>query len=104
MNREQEQAIEQKIVRKLASMLMAAGYKLSVDDSEVLTKCLTLDKVIEAVFAVDEAWLICEKDGRKPQVYLVCGNGVDIITDYNTSLESIVRPVVDWAHSPAVVA
>ena len=104
MDNAQRNLLEAKIIRKLASMLMSAGYTLSVDTLEAVTKCPTSAKVVEHATSVDEAWIICEKDGRKPQVYIVLGNGTDILTDWNMSLDAIVSPVCDWAQSPAVLA
>lgn len=45
---------------------------------------------MEAVFAVDQAWL---KTAEGAWVFIVLGNEWDALTDYTTDLEEALEPV-----------
>lgn len=90
--------IELLVVRALITSLLAAGYDVSADDGESDEVDGIPDKLITAIFAVDEAWIRTRKSGEKTSfVYLVFGNdGWDVISDYGVNLEPIMAPLNQW--------
>lgn len=84
--------IERRIVWNLLHTLAAAGFNVwAVDDGDGLNKSVRMDAraAMEAIFAVDDAWLYVKKAGRgnsEHGIKLVGGNGEEIISDwtYNT--------------------
>lgn len=82
-------AIERKIVQRLVNRLIAAGYKVSVDDGEEITVRASQNTktIMDALFTVDEEWLVTHHpEHGNSFVLLVHGNGEDVIADYGTSL------------------
>lgn len=93
--------IERKICRRAIRELRKAGYTLRIhsgDDWETTTAAPE-NKLMRAMFNLDEAWLIAFKDGRQcGWVRLVFGNdGWDVISDYSMNLEEALKPVNDYA-------
>lgn len=91
-------ALEKKIVRKLIRELKAAGYlPTQVWDSEQYVEVSGERDTIEAVFAVDDSTIHFDggkgKNGHEHGVYLVCGNGCDIISDYHIGDEAFDKVV-----------
>ena len=85
--------IECRIVGKVVNDLLAAGYTVGVNDGEddVVKPTNTDASVIFAALAsTDMDCLLVRKPGSsmKSFVALVWGNGVDVISDYGTSLET----------------
>ena len=78
--------LERDIVLNLMVYLKQNGFKLiGVDDGECLHFITNPDAALGDVFAVDEATLhVSAVSGRhsKQHIYLVMGNGVDIISDH----------------------
>lgn len=85
--------IEKKIVERLVTDLIAAGFSLSVNDGEEVTVERSTD--IQAIFAAlsstDSDYLLVHSVPMKRDehrwVRLIWGNDVDVISDYHTSLE-----------------
>lgn len=81
--------LERRIVANLIYHLNGAGFLVdSVDDGgdEGFERCDGMKSAMEMIFGVCEAWLRVSKDGKKMRtIYLVLGNGVDIISDWNYS-------------------
>lgn len=97
-------AVEHKIVKKTIKTLLAAGYLLSVNDGEGVTG-LTIDEatLYSHLFDLDDAYLeVFRRDApsvRLGWVRFVFGNdGFDVISDYTTSLEEILKPVNEYAN------
>jgi hypothetical protein len=91
--------IELAIVRQLIDILAEAGYHFIVDDGGDKTHTDEPDEIIDAIFAVDEAYLFCRSDDGRPytQVFLVLGNdGWDVIADYGMSLAPLLDPYLDF--------
>ena len=85
--------VERRIVRRVVTDLIAAGYELSVDDGGYhhfkngTTDAKTLYRILNET---DDDTLYARKPGgRWAFVTFVYGNdGWDVISDYNVSLES----------------
>ena len=96
-----EALAERAVVLKLIDTLLAAGFKLSVNDGQELHPWTT-DRaaVIDAIMNTDEDNLRAHSDELRGFVYLVYGNsGWDVICDYSTSLEDVLAPVNDFAET-----
>ncbi|MDE3023052.1 MAG: hypothetical protein KGI54_14585 [Pseudomonadota bacterium] len=97
--------VELKIVRKTAQALLKAGYSISVHDGEevTLSKSQSFKEIMRAVMTTDEDCFFVYKNGSRDSfIYFVYGNdGLDVISDYGVSLESVLKPVLDYAESLA---
>lgn len=81
-------------VRKVYKALKDAGNPVvRVWDGEESIPVSTRDECLEAVFAVDQAWLYTASD---QMAFIVLGNGWDALTDYSVSLEDVLSPVNDY--------
>lgn len=94
--------VELAIVRKVATDLIADGYLITVDDGddEPVRNSKDLDAIIDAAFAVDEAYLRVRKPGMPVRsfVRLIYGNtGWDVVSDYGTDLEEVLKPSSEYA-------
>jgi hypothetical protein len=84
-------------VRKVWKALKDAGNPVvSVWDGEESIPVSNRDEVLEAVFAVDQAWLYTESGAF---VLIILGNEWDALSDYNVSLEDALKPVNDYLQS-----
>jgi hypothetical protein len=96
--------VELEIVHRVIKDLLAAGYKLAVDDGET-TAGGTEQELVNAVFGVDVAALKTRKlidkyHSTHSFVSFVRGNdGHDIICDYGVSLEPVLAPVNEWVET-----
>lgn len=96
MNRNAEIIMEKAICAKLVDSLLAAGYRLGVNDGEETTVANSPDKttVMAAVASTDEDHILVYKDGKRiGWVFLVWGNCTDIISNYTVNLEEAIAPV-----------
>lgn len=88
-------------IRETIRALKKAGYKLEyVFDQEewINVKKESITLVIEAITAVDIAWLYVrnETDDKARWVYFVMGNDPEeVICDYTTNLEHVIGPLMD---------
>lgn len=95
--------VELAIVRKAAADLIAAGYLITVDDGddEPVRKSKDIDAIMDAAFAVDEAYLYVysgEGQAKCGFVRLIYGNtGWDVISDHSVNLEEALKPTNDFA-------
>jgi hypothetical protein len=90
------------IVGKLVKDVIAAGLFISVWDGEEMTVVETndADEVFKALASTDGDVLYVHKahgDDRPRFVSLIWGNGCDVISDYNTSLEDVLKGANDLA-------
>lgn len=86
--------VEAKITRKVVRALKAAGKPVTrVFDGYEMVSVQTERDVMEQVFNLDEARLYTA-DGS--WVFLVMGNEWDLICDYTTDIEDVLKPVNDW--------
>lgn len=102
--------IEKQVLRKIVAELFVQGWYVTVDyeygyDSEPENRNMTdLEKVIEAADAVDECWIMVDKEPREIGTYngfihLIWDNGNegrDCITDYSMNLEPVMGPISEW--------
>ena len=90
--------MEATICRLLLTSIVADGCSVGVDDGDGVQLGDT-SHLLSAIFGVEEAKLRVYR-GRSfiGTVSLVRGNdGWDVISDYTTSLEAIVKPANDYA-------
>ena len=107
---QKRQAIEKAIATAAVDQLLAAGFRLGVNDGEEITIRQSTDKaaIMAALFTTDEDWLLVwdkgsvdgepvwnghgaptsKRTGHDHWVRFVYGNdGFDVISDYTVSLE-----------------
>lgn len=93
--------VERMIADRLVAHLLRRGYLLDVNDGEetVLHKADTFDAVWKAMFSSDEDYLtVRDATGeRVGAIWLIWGNGFDVISDYSTRLDAELKPVLEWA-------
>lgn len=94
------QMIERRILRRTIATLLAAGYKISVNDGEETTLRWSTDRkaIYEATRTTDEDWLLVHEGDERRHcgfVRFIYGNdGWDVINDYSTHLELTLEPVM----------
>ena len=82
------QTLERTVVANLLAHLEANGWKpVMVFDSEENVPATTAQAAMNAIFAVDDSRLYVSNGTERYWVYLVCSNGVDIITDNSYSAD-----------------
>ena len=90
--------VESKIARKIIRDLKKAGNPIEsvwYDSSGYETVTVAGENaILNAIFAVDACWLLPQGDGW---IFFVIGNGWDAISDYTTTLEDVIDPILDWA-------
>jgi len=105
--------IEMTIVRKTAGALIDAGYFVSVNDGDETTvmDSRMVSEIMAAVFTTDEDYFYARREATGKDrdydsfVRFIYGNdGPDVINDYSTSLESVMRPVLDYCDTLDVYA
>lgn len=85
--------IERLIVKQVVADLLKAGYTISVQDGEEITLKQSTDRkaIMAALATTGEDRLFVYKPNCKASfVYLIWGNGCDLIADYGVSLESVL--------------
>jgi pyoverdine/dityrosine biosynthesis protein Dit1 len=89
------QRVERMVCRRFILDAVHAGYAISVDDGEevVLHNSTNVREILSKMFSVDDERLYVMKDGKRfGWVRLIYGNdGWDVISDYSTNLESLMR-------------
>lgn len=96
--------MEMDIAKRVVDGLLAAGYEVSVDDSEeiVLHRSRDAAAILAAMRSTDEDYLLARPAGhpeaRARVVRFVYGNdGWDVVCDYHTSLEPVMAPINEYA-------
>jgi len=95
--------LEAKIFRKACKALIEAGYELRLYDGEEITTPKTKDVkvMMDAQATTDEDCIFVYNPGEKERIGWVIftyGNdGYDVISDYTTNLEDVLKPVNDYA-------
>lgn len=110
MSTKMRHEVERRIVTQVVDDALAAGYRLTVslergfDWDTMLTGSRDRQKILEEAFAGDECHVFVHLPvgplrGRGGKldcigwVYFVYGNdGYDVISDYSTSLEALLKP------------
>lgn len=91
---------EIRIVRKMVEAMIQAGMTVSVFDGETFQTKRTADVkvVLDGLDGLEEAWLnVRLNDKLLGRVYLVFGEGADVVADWHESLDAQVQPAVDYA-------
>lgn len=103
MKTENDRCIERetKISHKVVTCLLDAGFSVSVFDGEewAIEKSVNRNKIYKEMWSTDEDTLYaCDSEGERiGWVSLIYGNDVDIISDYTTNLEDVLKPANDYA-------
>lgn len=84
-----EGKLERRIVSNLIAHLESRGFKVfETWDREEANKVSTAKEAMEFVFNLDEVFLhFKSKAGKMRYVYLVLGNGIDIVSDWGIPKE-----------------
>ena len=79
--------LERRIVANLIAHLADQGWTpFNLFDSEEDCPVTDMKSAMELIFNLDESWLdFRNADGAEHRVFLVLGNGVDVIADWNYS-------------------
>lgn len=96
-------AMEMDIAKRVVDGLLAAGYEVSVNDSEevVLDGSRDAEAILAAMRSSDEDYLLARPAGhpeaRARVVRFVYGNdGWDVVNDYHVSLEPVMAPINEY--------
>lgn len=91
------------IVKKTAEALINKGYSVSVNDGEetVLKKSTDVEAIMRHVDSTEEDYFRAfDFEGKRiGTVWFIYGNGPDVITDYTTTLDDAMQPVLDYAET-----
>ena len=102
MSRKLEIELEKKICEKVVDCLLDAGYSVGVYDGAqiVVENCADKRKIMRAVFSTDEDIIMAYKGGKRVGwVRLIWGNVQDLISDYSTNLDEVLKDALDFARS-----
>ena len=110
--------IEKKVMRRCLTDLIAAGYKVSIYSGECyeIVNSVKVNAIMPLTFLTDEDVVYVSKEDAPVTydedrdvtragpfdsfVHFIYGNsGWDVINDYGTSLEDIMKPVMDYAET-----
>jgi hypothetical protein len=106
-------AIREMILRRvLHDLLIQKGKNVVIDsgrgydpENRTFYNLADLDEAVKFALEYDEVHIFLNgkgdnrRDGYGPYVYVIFGNDnydLDMISDYATSLEPIIRPIMDW--------
>lgn len=102
------QLVERLIIDHLIADMLAAGALLGVNDGEETTLERSADPVAikAAMFTTDEDYLLVWPNGLGEGehigwVWLIHGNGEDVICDYSTNIEALIAPTNTWIDTGA---
>jgi hypothetical protein len=97
--------LEQRIVNRTVDALLSAGFALHVEDGESRRPekpTTEREAIIAELMEVDDEYLVAtraEDKGATRWVRFVYGNGYDVINDYHTGIEDVLKPVNAYADS-----
>ena len=92
-------AIERRICKRLVDVLLDEGYGVGVNDGEETTVKNSLDakEIMSAIQTTDEDYILVYKAGKRiGWVRMIWSNGTEVLTDYTTNLEDVLKPVNDY--------
>lgn len=103
MSVKMRQEVERKIVESVLDALLAAGFQISIDNSDNSGKEYEIERstdkkaILKAMFLTDDEYLFVDKVSVKEVqenfgwVWFVYGNdGWDVISDYTVNLEKFI--------------
>ena len=94
----QRMAVEHDIVTRVVDALLAAEYVVFVEGES--TKEATREQTLALLFDLDDAYLSVQQRSGASEGWIrfVFGNdGWDVVSDYTTNLENVLKPVNDYA-------
>jgi hypothetical protein len=85
--------LERRIILSMLKILHKNGWRVLYVESEGRVKARSIKATMEEIFSLDECrvWFT-QNDKPLAFVYLVCGNGVDVISDYTMNLNRLLNP------------
>lgn len=91
--------LEATIVKRTVRALLAAGYALKTDASEDMDWTTSATTILAEMMETDDEHLLVQRTNVETSwVRFVYGNdGWDVINDYTTDLETVLKPVNDYA-------
>jgi hypothetical protein len=92
---------EARIAKKVVDCLLAAYPKVAVWEGEDWALKGSADKaaIMLALASTDSDRLLVNHEGKRAMVWLIWGNGCDLISDYSTVLEDVLKPATDYANT-----
>lgn len=76
------------VIRRMFAALEAGGWTpYKVFDGEEMEKVTDLDSALEVIDAVEESDVYFRKDRDHHSVFLIPGNGEDVICDYSYAID-----------------
>lgn len=101
--------LEVRIVKKVIDAVLAAGHAISVYDGEewAIKRSTNKSDILNACFSTDDdQFRIRDKEGNYVGwIHFVYGNdGHDVISDYSTDIEELLKPINDYADQQALAA
>jgi hypothetical protein len=92
------QAIEKKIATAIVEAALAKGWTIGVYDGEewALKRSSSKDEIIKALASTDEDVLTIRDAGGEAMgsIYLVWGNGEDLVSDHSVDLTYLINPIL----------
>lgn len=90
--------LERRIVKAILDLLVKNGWNpYEVDGGDGPDKCDSVKSAMELIFNLDDAHVFfrkADKNGSETGwIFLVGGNGVDVLSDYTTFLAKIVESI-----------
>jgi hypothetical protein len=84
---------EREIIDRLIRDVLAAGYMIWVHDGDevVLRRSASHDEITEHIATSHETTLILERPPTVAWIWLIHGNGGDVISDWTPSAEPFLR-------------
>jgi hypothetical protein len=91
--------VEREIIDRVIDLALAADYSISVYDGEEYGVKYSKDKaaIIPEIAATDETTLRLRSDTQVGYIYLIHGNGCDVLSDYSTCLDELLVPAIELA-------
>jgi hypothetical protein len=99
------QKVEREIADKVIECLLAANFLIEVNDGEedVTVPTVDVEVIRKAMYSTDEDILSVYLDGAKRRVgyvHFIYGNsGHDVMHNWTTNLDEILKPAMDLADS-----
>jgi hypothetical protein len=76
--------LERRVVWNLLRHLASAGFAVASVESDESVDVASSESAMEQIFNLDDCWVTFRKGGKGPyrSVYLVLGNGLDVVSDW----------------------